>query len=352
MAAAASAARQAARAAAGERLQKQRHVEGALTRVAAGLDQKVRVATGRTVQDLQDLPEALSAWGRGLGASGPHDAAQSIDLGKRLCGAPKLKRLVQLFGRMRERALALRHRVLERADEELYEVGLHRSLDDLARLVPHELLALTHPLLRRDFRRRMLDGGLETYALRGVDARGRGPLVVCLDTSGSMAGEKETWSKAVTLTFVELARRQRRRCHVVCFSDPQALREFDMNPRVAYEVALDTTLDLAEHFSGGGTDFMAPLDAAIVKLKTRELRKADVVLITDGECSVDPGWQEEFLRCKRRLDFSLYAILIDRGSTRGDTVFQLADRVSRVSDLTADTRELFAVQRRRGRRES
>lgn len=339
---AAKKAKRAARTAAAQRKQKQRHVDESLDRVAGRLDKSILGAAADAATKVQDLPEALSSWGRGLGAGGKLDVGQRIDLGRRLADNKKLQKLAKVFGRMRENALAVRKKVLDRADQEMFEVGRHRSLDDIARLVPHELVALNHPLLKRDFQRRLLDGGLLTYSLKGVDSHGHGPIVVCLDTSSSMSGDKEIWSKAVTLTFVEIARRQRRRCHVVCFADATALREFDMNPRTNWQVALDETMNLAEHFSGGGTDFMAPLDAAMDKLSTREMRKADIVLITDGECAVDPEWREEFHRAKKKKNFSLYAILVDRGSARSDTVEDLADRISRISELTEDGREIFS----------
>ncbi len=339
---AAKKAKRAARVATAQQRQKQRHVDGGLDRVRDRLEKSILGAAAQAATKVQDLPQALSSWGRGLGAEGKLNAGQQIDLGRRLADNPKLQRLAKVFGRMRENALSVRRKVLDRADQEMFEVGRHRSLDDIARLVPHELVALTHPLLKRDFRRRLLDGGLLTYSLKGVDSHGHGPIVVCLDTSSSMSGDKEIWSKAVTLTFVEIARRQRRRCHVVCFADAAALKEFDMNPRTNWQVALDETLDLAEHFSGGGTDFMAPLDAAVAKLSTREMKRADVVLITDGECSVDPEWREEFHRAKKKKNFSLYAILVDRGSARSDTVDDLADRISRISELTEDGREIFS----------
>lgn len=339
---AAARARRAARVAEAQRRQKQRHVDESLDRVASRLEKSLLGAAADAAMKVQDLPEALSSWGRGLGAGGKLDAGQRIDLGRRLADNEKLQKLAKVFGRMRENALSVRKKVLDRADQEMFEVGRHRSLDDVARLVPHELVALSHPLLRRDFQRRLLDGGLLTYSLKGVDSHGHGPIVVCLDTSSSMAGDKEIWSKAVTLTFVEIARRQRRRCHVVCFADAAALREFDMNPRTHWQVALDETMDLAEHFSGGGTDFMAPLNAAMEKLSTREMKRADVVLITDGECAVDPEWRDEFHRQKKKRNFSLYAILIDRGSARSETVEDLADRISRISELTEDGREIFS----------
>ncbi len=339
---AADGAKRAARVARAQRRQKARHVEESLDRVGERLDKSILGAAAQAATKVHDLPEALSSWGRGLGAGGKLDAGQRIDLGRRLADNEKLQKLARVFGRMRENALAVRRKVLDRADQEMFEIGRHKSLDDIARLVPHELVALSHPLLKRDFQRRLLDGGLLTYSLKGVDSHGHGPIVVCLDTSSSMSGDKEIWSKAVTLTFVEIARRQRRRCHVVCFADATALREFDMNPRTSWQVAMDESLDLAEHFSGGGTDFMAPLDAAVEKLSTRELKRADIVMITDGECAVDAEWRDEFHRAKKKKNFSLYAILVDRGSARSDTIEDLADRVSRISELTEDGREIFS----------
>lgn len=333
---------------AAQREQKRRRVAAAFARVEKKLEQKLVGAAASAAGKVADLNDSLQAWGRGIGAGGPRDAGQSIDLGRRLADNAKMRRLFEVFGRMRDQALAVRRRVLDRTDEELHEVRPGRGLDDVGRLIPHELVALSHPLLKRDFQRRLLDGGVLTYALRGTDQRGHGPVVVCLDTSSSMSGEKELWSKAVTLTFVELARRRRRRCHVVCFSSGEAgLREFEMNPGNPWAVALERTLDLAEHFPGGGTDFRPPLEAAARRLAARDLRRGDLILITDGECEVDPEWRAAFLERKRKQNFAVYSILIDVQSASSETVQSLSDRVSLVSDLRADTRHLFAEQRRR-----
>jgi uncharacterized protein with von Willebrand factor type A (vWA) domain len=345
---AARSARLAARGAAAEREQKRRRVEASLDRVAGHLDRNVRAAAAQAATRVADLPEALAAWGRGLGAGGGRDPGQAIDLGRRLADNRKLRRLAEVFGRMRESALAVRRKVFERADEELHDVRPATGLDDIARLLPHELLALGHPLLRLDFRRRLLDGGLAAHALRGVDSRGRGPLVICLDVSSSMAGEKETWSKAVALTFIELARRRRRRCHVLCFSSGEdGLRRFDLNPGSSWEISLDRTLDLAEHFPGGGTDWEPPLEAAMEILATREMRRGDLVLITDGECETSPEFRTRFAAEKRKRSFALYAILIDVAGGRDETLRAIADRISRVSDLAADAGPLFAERRGR-----
>jgi uncharacterized protein with von Willebrand factor type A (vWA) domain len=302
---------------------------GALPAAAAGLSRQLAEATAES-----------ESWGTGLGGTGRTSPGRKIELGRRLATNPKLRKLAALVGRMREHALALRRRPFERASEEVFDVRLGR---DVERLLPPELLALHHPVLRRDFARRLVEGELLTYALRGPDERGRGPMIVCLDGSGSMAGEKEIWSKAVALTLLEIARRQRRLFRFICFSSADTpLFTRDLNPRERHEVHEDRALDVAEYFPGGGTDFQVPLDAALDCLRTARYRRGDVVLITDGECRVSPEWRARFAAEKARLGFSLYSILIDVGPSAAGTLAELSDRVTAVSSLTDEgVRELF-----------
>src|SRR4029077_12249767 len=102
------------------------------------------------------------------GAGGRRWSGRKIEPGRRLASNPKLRKLAAVVGRMRQHALALRRRPFERASEEVFEV---RHGADLERLLPPELLALPHPVLRRDFARRLLDGELLSYALRGAEER-------------------------------------------------------------------------------------------------------------------------------------------------------------------------------------
>ena len=188
-----------------------------------------------------------------------------LELGHQLARNPKLKRMAQLVGRMRESARALRRTLYERANAEVFAVGQGA---DLSRLLPPELLSLRHPVLRRDFRRRLLDGELLVYALRAREQRGRGPMIVCLDGSSSMAGDKEIWAKAVTLTLLDIAARQRRRFRSICFSSAETpLQVLELNARQRSAPEMSQVFALAEYFPGGGTDFQKPLDAALECLR-------------------------------------------------------------------------------------
>ena len=160
-----------------------------------------------------------------------------------------------------------------------------------------------------------------------------------------MAGEKEIWSKAVALTLLEIARRQRRLFRFVCFSSAETpLYTIDLNPHAHHEVQEDRALDVAEYFPGGGTDFEMPLDAAVATLAEARYRRGDVVLITDGECQVSPEWLERFRRDKKRLGFSLFSVLIDVGPASAATLAEMSDRVSSISKLNdAAARDLFVA---------
>lgn len=297
-------------------------------------------ATSGLKRQLAEATSEAHGWGTGLGSGGRSSPGRQIELGRRLATNPKLRRLSAAVGRMRALAMTLRKRSVERASEEMYAVELGRDLD---RLLPPELLALRHPLLRRDFSRRLVEGKLLSYQLRGLDERGRGPMIVCLDGSASMAGDKEIWGKAVALTLLEIARRQRRLFRFIGFSSrDEPLFTLDLNPRDHHRVSVDRALDVAEHFPGGGTDFEMPLDAARDGLAASRFRRGDVVFITDGECRVDPVWAERFLADKKRLGFSLFSVLIDVGPSSVETLAALSDRVTSVSRLTDDSvRDLF-----------
>ncbi|HVC45463.1 MAG TPA: hypothetical protein VND20_11655, partial [Candidatus Binataceae bacterium] len=147
----------------------------------------------------------------------------------------------------------------------------------------------------------------------------------------------------VSLTLMDIARRQRRLFRAVLFSSgPESLRVIDLNRERRYQPDLPKVIEMAEYFPGGGTDFEAPIDAAVALLEERKLKRGDIVVITDGECAVAPQWLADLKRRKDELQFSIFAVLVDVGSSELTTLAQFSDRVSSVKQLTAaGSREIF-----------
>jgi uncharacterized protein with von Willebrand factor type A (vWA) domain len=158
-----------------------------------------------------------------------------------------------------------------------------------------------------------------------------------------MAGDKEVWSKAVTLTLLDIASRQRRRFRSICFSSPDTpLQILDLNRRQPYAADMRRVFELAEYFPGGGTDFQKPLTAALECLRRSRQKRGDIVFITDGECRVDPEWLREFKREKDKLGFSLFSVLIDVGPSSLGALKDFSDHITSVSQLTSEaTRDIF-----------
>jgi uncharacterized protein with von Willebrand factor type A (vWA) domain len=274
----------------------------------------------------------------GQGAKMP--AGERLELGRHLARNKKLGELARLVGRFKQEAKAIRRHTLDRGAAETFDI---ERGSEIGRLIPAELGALHHPGLRRDFHRRLLEGTVLQYRLRENEQKGRGPMIVCIDCSSSMQGDKELWAKAVGLTLMDIARRQRRLFRAVLFSSgAESLKVVDLNRERRYQPELAKVVEMAEYFPGGGTDFQVPIDAAVELLKDKKLKRGDIVMITDGECQVGPEWLVALRKSKDELDFSIYAVLVDIGSSELSTLAQFSDRVSSIKQLTAeDSREIF-----------
>ena len=290
------------------------------------------------------MPDALIAreadldqFGLSIGGTGRMDAQQRLALGEQLARSEKLRKLAALVGAFRRLARVERRRPTPRTGPEVYDV---ETGADPARLLASELAALRHPLLKQDLRRRFLEARLLQYGLRGDDDRGRGPMIICLDGSGSMRGAKELWAKALTLTLVEEARRQHRACRAIIFSAGHALFIRDLiAPRssaVRRPPAVEAMVEFAEHFPGGGTDFAAPLDAALEALADSRYRRGDIVFVTDGEATLSAAFIARFTAEKARLAFRVIGVLVDVGHVRPDTLARFTDELHRVRELTGD----------------
>jgi uncharacterized protein with von Willebrand factor type A (vWA) domain len=301
---------------------------------------RMQLRSAQLAEEIDRVAQDSHDFSLEFGQGGRLSAGERLELGRRLARNRKLGELARLVGRFKQDARALRRKTLDRGVTEAYDI--ERGAD-LGRLIPSELLALHHPQLRADFHRRLLEGAVLQYRLREDEQKGKGPMVVCIDVSSSMQGDKELWAKAVSLTLMDIARRQRRLFRAVLFSSgAESLKVIDLNRERRYQPELPKVIELAEYFPGGGTDFQAPIDAAIELIADKKLKRGDIVVITDGECQVSPEWLEDLKERKEDLQFSIFAVLVDVGSSDLSTLAQFSDRVSSVKQLTVEgSREIF-----------
>lgn len=195
--------------------------------------------------------------------------------------------------------------------------GTHRS-DDLMRLLPSELVNLEDEELEMLFYAKLLEKNLITYQLSGVthitqdesyqQPKTSGPVVACLDTSGSMGGQTLLKAKALLFAIANILKQEKRSLYVVLFGSTGQLKEY----RLDGEEDLAGLLQFLQNGFNGGTDFESPLQRAIDIIQAQEdYIKADILMLSDGDCQLSSSFADKFKTQKQKLDCMVYSLLCD-----------------------------------------
>ncbi|HEY9693703.1 MAG TPA: VWA domain-containing protein [Oculatellaceae cyanobacterium] len=308
-----------------------------LEQTGIGLKAVLEEALEAAQEAVEDAAIALSAFGwgdgNGFGSKGIN-SEQKIQLARRVAQNKKLQEIAKLAGRMKLLAASKQRTKTTELATEIYSVT---TGNNLAHLVPSELMKLVVPELKPLFIKGYSEKSLLQYQLKSKEKQGRGPIVVCLDSSGSMSGAKEEWSKAVAIALLTIANQQKRTCRILHFCE-DVCRVDDFQKGQLDPLKL---VDCMECFYNGGTSWSAPLDSALAVIKSEShYKNADIILITDDQCSVSDTWLESFKQSQKILDFSTFGIML--GSSNTTALAQILDTVIAIPNLEQD-REIETV---------
>lgn len=270
----------------------------------------------RVAEIFGDLGQAVGlGWDLTSGVLHHHGWFEIARLAKLLEKATELKDIVRALGRMQERddeeetVLETITKPMGRAQDEWRDIldprvpaetrGVTLS-DDVSRMLPAEAALLGHPTLKLLWHARRAEHRLTTYLVEGVSTErvsvdvaepveheaevtrrrlDRGPIILCIDSSGSMEGWPEAVAKAVALQAARLAHAEERRCLLYLFSGRRNVAD--------HELALtpDGIAGLLEFLSmsfGGGTEVSEVLKRACSDLAEDKWTRADVLVVSDG----------------------------------------------------------------------
>jgi len=300
------------------------------------MDKMVKTSLEQTNQNIEESEDQIDSWDSSMGnPQGTKGAGEKLELAAKLSKNDKLKKLSLLVGSLKEEMLSARRKVWSKRGAEIVDITVG---NDIGKIIPTELVSLRHKLLKHDFKKRFIEGTLFQYSLK--EDRGRGPMVICLDGSSSMDGNKELWSKGVCLTLLDIAKRERRKFNVVVFSSGGApLKIFESVGKEGlsgWGMKESEIMELAEYFPGGGTNFEEPLKKAVSLLESSKFKGGDIVFITDGESNVGDMFLKTFKESKEKLRFKVYSVLIDLSERESwGTLSAFSDKVTSVSKLTS-----------------
>ena len=169
-------------------------------------------------------------------------------------------------------------------------VGIHLGRD-LEHILPQELALLADQGTSRLFDMKLADGRLMCFDMEGVQPEYKkseketaieqenqealGPIIICIDTSGSMQGATETIAKAVTLFMATRAISQKRNCSLINFST--SIETLDL----AENGGILNLIQFLQRSFHGGTDVSPALEYALELMETERYRNSDLLIISD-----------------------------------------------------------------------
>ena len=275
---------------------------------------------------------------------------------------PQLKKVISILGQKQQTTLAYKQSRITsdnmlitekkpvKTESPLSTQGVTRS-GDIARMLPQEAAFLGHPKLHMLWHVRRAENALLSYQVEGVlsdhqpdiptpekshrysspsRAKKKGPIILCIDTSGSMHGEPEQLAKAICLEVIRQAASLGQPCLLFAFSGPGQLLEqslsFDRD-------GLKSIIRFLQQTFHGGTDIREPFTRALEKITERHWRHADILLVSDGRFPVPEHLTKKLADAQKQEGLRIFGITVGHWSSSSmeavcQTVYRVNTKVS------------------------
>lgn len=273
----------------------------------------------------EKMKKLVSGTGQGSGKTGLEELSvkERFELAEMLQDSPYMNDIADWAGRFKEIAKTKQKR-LHKKSMERRGVALRGEVD---RLLPSELASLALPQAKVEFMRKLAEGEAMVYDNQGKERLGIGPIILCMDQSGSMR-KMDKQSKGFVLAMMSIAKRQKRDFSLITFAQETRTQIFQKG-----KMTTEDLYQLASGFFGGGTNFYEPLRAALKLIQKSRFQLADLIFVTDGQAHLTDDFLREFTEIKEKRKFQCLSVLVGQ-ETNEEIVERFSDRIIHVSDLT------------------
>ena len=293
----------------------------------------------RTTQSITEVSDLISNWGLDRSSQYMYAGHEGkLAILDELKNSQRLRQIAEFLGRLKMLKFREGRDKTKKGYQEVTDITESRHIE---KMLVSEMLNLMDEDLKLIFLTRVLSGKMLSYKLKGKSKNERGPIVCCIDSSGSMHGNPEIWSKGVAMGLLETARNQKRDLYVIHFSDGRSKDELKVhNFNRANHHNIQELLEFANYFESGGTLFHPALDKARDLIGTdKNYKKADIVFVTDGQSAVDDQWLRDFNEWKQKEKVHLISILINEGGwgSSDATLKEFSTKVHKLTDVMGDS---------------
>lgn len=294
------------------------------------VQEAMKQAAKQALDDVREMDEFMQSWGIEPGGDSRVTVDECKKALERIRSSEKLKELSKILGQFRSIAKSNLKQKSKGEGGVLKDV---KTGNDVVRMLPSEKGLMSNKATKALFRKKFSEKQCLQYEVENRKRKGMGPIVIAIDSSGSMDGDRIAWAKAVALALLEVATKQKRNTYIYFFDTV-----IKKNRTWVFEkgnAKPNDIIDIAEVGASGGTNFQKPVDKAMeIIAKEKGFKKADITFITDGDCSLYEEKEEELIKQKKAKNVKIQTIIINMGghcSMAG--VENWSDSVRKVSSL-------------------
>ncbi|ABM04235.1 von Willebrand factor, type A [Psychromonas ingrahamii 37] len=234
--------------------------------------------------------------------------------------------------------------------EEIVGIKLGQELEHV---LPSEFALLSDPSTSILFDLKYIESRLMCFDMVGIqnsvdqieieeevtvqEENTKGPMVICVDTSGSMHGSPEAIAKAVTLFLSSTAQKEKRDCYLINFST--SIETLDLSGNYS----IKTLIDFLRKSFHGGTDVAPAINHGLKVMQNDTYENADMLIISDFVMSYLPDKTVKNIGVLRESGNRFYSLCIGNAfmSNRLSAIF---DREWIYNPATTSIKELIGFQ--------
>lgn len=242
------------------------------------------------------LEQMEKQWRQHLDEAGTADFKRRKEFEQEFIQYPALREIVRMMGREQPQSKILKDEIVYKylptivssnsSGDEIEEVT---TGNDVKHMLPTETAIMADPSTEVAFFHKFASKQLQILSSKppvksqkkSVNEKRtkprleKGPIIVSLDTSGSMYGQPERLAKCLLMQLVRMAKKQKRKCYLITFS----VRAYAID--LAAPGNWNKLTEFLEHTFTGGTDGEQMLRMIFDLLKTKNYEMADALVVSD-----------------------------------------------------------------------
>ena len=207
------------------------------------------------------------------------------------------------------------------------EIAGLRLSDSLLDALPSELALYNNPSTRQIFKMKYAQKQLLSYSYTrnieykktheeleevevGETIEHKGPMIICVDTSGSMHGTPERVAKTVAFALAQKSLEEERGCYLISFST--GIETMDLSSFNSTDGITNLVKFLRMSFNGG-TDANPALNHSVKLLEEKEWKNADVLMISDFVMGTLDSELEEKIKAQQKKKCRFFSLAVTSG---------------------------------------